>query len=419
MSTALSQRKQRILKAVIKAYVETGEPVGSRFLAEDAEIAASPATIRNEMAELTEMGYLIQPHTSAGRIPSEQGYRFYVDSLMEGYTAATEEIGNLNELLKSRTKQLDRIIDDAGRLASALTNYPAISVRSNKRRQLVKRFSVMQNAPGSFLLVMLIGRDTVKTRTVNVGRPLDEEKLGLLQRVLNDTLADQDPETLTFSKMMNIEKALGDYAFLASPVIKSIYEALSETTGSDVRVEGVDRLLSYPEFSDVDKLKNLLSLFDRKEELVSMVENTEENGVTVLIGSENTVKTMNNSAFVYRTIRVDGVDVGAIGIIGPCRMDYEKVIATIDTLTASVSEMMRNAVGQDSSNPLQALESGLSPSAPPPAQPTSPPSGSPAASPAPPTGDDTGQPAAGQRQTAERPAADHSQGIKYKRKGRQ
>ncbi len=345
MGFDLSDRKKKILEAVIKNYVESGEPVGSKLIAQDPRINASSATIRNEMAELTEMGYLLQPHTSAGRIPSEQGYRFYVDSLMESYNSTTEEIGNLNELLKTRTEQLDRIIDDAGKLASALTNYPAIAVKSNKRRQVVKRFSVMQNDAASFLLIMLIARDTVRTKNIATRVYLDEAALLKLQNVLNANLANLDLDSFTFSQMMNMEKQLGEYGFLASPVIKSIYEALSEDTESDVRIEGVDRLLSYPEFSDVGKLKSLLGLFEQKEELVSLVEEADKNAVNVLIGSENTVETMNGSTLIFKTIRVDGVDIGAIGVIGPCRMDYEKVIATIDSLTQSVSQMMRAAGG--------------------------------------------------------------------------
>ncbi len=343
MGFDLSDRKKKILEAVIKNYVESGEPVGSKLIAQNGQINASSATIRNEMAELTEMGFLIQPHTSAGRIPSEQGYRFYVDSLMESYNTTTEEIGNLNELLKTRTEQLDRIIEDAGKLASALTNYPAIAVKSNKRRQVVKRFSVMQNDAASFLLIMLIARDTVRTKNIATRVYLDEAALLKLQNVLNANLANLDLDSLTFSQMMNMEKELGEYGFLASPVIKSIYEALSEDTESDVRIEGVDRLLSYPEFADVGKLKSLLGLFEQKEELVNLVEESDKNAVNVLIGSENTVETMNGSTLIFKTIRVDGVDIGAIGVIGPCRMDYEKVIATIDSLTQSVSQMMRSA----------------------------------------------------------------------------
>jgi len=343
MAEILSERKQKILEAVIKLYVETTEPVGSKAIAELGHIKASSATIRNEMAELTEMGYLTQPHTSAGRIPSERGYRYYVDSLMQSYSSTTEEITHLNELLKARTEQLDRIIDDAGKLASALTNYPAISVRSNRRRQLVKRFSVMQGDATSFLLIMLISHDTVRTKRIPTRVYLDDAVLLRLQTVLNDNLTNLDLDTLTYAKMMAIEKALGEYGFLASPVIKSIYEALSEGTESDVRIEGVDRLLSYPEFSDVGKLKSLLGLFDQKDELVSMVEEADKAGVNVLIGHENTVGKMNDSTIIFRTIRVDGVDVGAIGIIGPVRMDYEKVISTINSLTESVSEMMRSA----------------------------------------------------------------------------
>ncbi len=343
MGFDLSDRKKKILEAVIKNYVESGEPVGSKLIAQNGQINASSATIRNEMAELTEMGFLIQPHTSAGRIPSEQGYRFYVDSLMESYNTTTEEIGNLNELLKTRTEQLDRIIEDAGKLASALTNYPAIAVKSNKRRQVVKRFSVMQNDAASFLLIMLIARDTVRTKNIATRVYLDEAALLKLQNVLNANLANLDLDSLTFSQMMNMEKELGEYGFLASPVIKSIYEALSEDTESDVRIEGVDRLLSYPEFADVGKLKSLLGLFEQKEELVNLVEESDKNAVNVLIGSENTVETMNGSTLIFKTIRVDGVDIGTIGVIGPCRMDYEKVIATIDSLTQSVSQMMRSA----------------------------------------------------------------------------
>ncbi len=341
MAGTLSERKIKILHAIIKQYVESGEPVGSKLIADMPGINASSATIRNEMAELTEMGYLIQPHTSSGRIPSEQGYRYYVDSLMESYNSTTEEISTLNELLKARTEQLDRIIDDAGKLASALTNYPAISVRSNKRRQVVKRFSVMQNDTTSFLLIMLIAKDTVRTKNITTKIYLDETVLARLQKVLNENLANLDLDTLTFSQMMNMEKQLGEYGFLASPVVKSIYEALSEDAESDLKIEGVDRLLSYPEFTDVEKLKSLLGLFEQKEELVSLVEESEKNALNVLIGSENTVTTMNDSTLIFRTIRVDGVDIGAIGIIGPCRMDYEKVITIINQLSQSISEMMR------------------------------------------------------------------------------
>ena len=359
MTPVLSERKKKILEAIIKQYVESGEPVGSKLLADMPEIKASSATIRNEMAELTEMGYLQQPHTSAGRIPSEQGYRYYVDSLMASYNSTTEEIGTLNELLKARTEQLDRIIDDAGKLASALTNYPAISVKSNKRRQVVKRFSVMQNDACNFLLIMLLSRDTVRTKNITTKVYLDEAALMRLQKVLNTHLANLDLDTLTFAQMMSMEKELGEYGFLASPVVKSIYEALAEDTESDVKIEGVDRLLAYPEFSDVGQLKSLLGLFEQKEEIVSLVEESDKSGVNVLIGSENTVDTMNGSTLIFKTIRVDGVDIGAIGIIGPCRMDYEKVISTIDSLTKTITQMMRSNNTLPGAARLQGLVAGL------------------------------------------------------------
>ena len=172
-----------------------------------------------------------------------------------------------------------------------------------------------------------------------------------LQTVLNENLAGVDLNTIPYAKIMEMERQLGEYGFLLQTVIKSVYDALAEDTESDVKIEGVDRLLSYPEFSDVGKLKSLLGLFDQKDELVTLVEESDKSGVNVLIGSENTVTTMNGSTLIFKTIRVDGVDIGAIGIIGPCRMDYEKVISTIDTLTKSVSEMMRTTAALPEGKP--------------------------------------------------------------------
>ena len=218
----------------------------------------------------------------------------------------------------------------------------------------------MQNDACNFLLIMLLSRDTVRTKNITTKVYLDEEALMRLQKVLNTHLANLDLDTLTFAQMMSMEKELGEYGFLASPVVKSIYEALAEDTESDVKIEGVDRLLAYPEFSDVGQLKSLLGLFEQKEEIVSLVEESDKSGVNVLIGSENTVDTMNGSTLIFKTIRVDGVDIGAIGIIGPCRMDYEKVISTIDSLTKTITQMMRPNNALPGASRLQGLVAGLS-----------------------------------------------------------
>ncbi|MBQ2686614.1 MAG: heat-inducible transcription repressor HrcA, partial [Clostridia bacterium] len=177
MYSELSNRKKDILKTVVEMYIESGGPVGSKMLTEHGGLSVSPATVRNELSELTDMGYLVQPHTSAGRIPSEQAYRFYVDYLMSSYNETSRQITDLNELMKLKSKQLDKIIDDAGKLAGTLTNLPAISVFSGRRKLSVKKFSIMQNDPYSFIILMLIAKNNVRSRTINTSFELSEEAI--------------------------------------------------------------------------------------------------------------------------------------------------------------------------------------------------------------------------------------------------
>ncbi len=338
MSEMLSERKKNILKAVIEEYISSGEPIGSKFLASLDGISLSPATLRNEMAELTEMGYLVQPHTSAGRVPSEQGYRFYVDTLMQSYDLTASEMTSLQEMLRDKEEQLDKIIDSAGRLMASLTNYPAISVRSVNRVSKVMKFSILFADDYHFLLIMILPQNNVKTKTVKSPFRLTEEGLLGLQNVLNKYLVDVRLDALTLAQMMELENMLGPYGALVTPIIKCIYEALGEDSNGNVRVDGVDRLLGYPEYSSVDKLRSVLSTLEQRESLLELVENTNESGVSVFIGSENSVETMSDSTLIMKTITVGGKKVGAIGVIGPCRMDYSKVISTVDQLVQSITE---------------------------------------------------------------------------------
>lgn len=340
MSEMLSERKKNILKAVIEEYISSGEPIGSKFLASLDGISLSPATLRNEMAELTEMGYLVQPHTSAGRVPSEQGYRFYVDTLMQSYDLTASEMTSLQDMLRDKEEQLDKIIDSAGRLMASLTNYPAISVRSVNKVSKVMKFSILFADQYHFLLIMILPQNNVKTKTVRSPFPLTEEGLLNLQNILNKYLVDVRLDALTLAQMMELENMLGSYGSLVTPIIKCIYEALGENSDGNVRVDGVDRLLGYPEYSSVDKLRSVLSTLEQKDSLLELVENTDENGVSVFIGSENSVDTMSDSTLVMKTITVGGKKVGAIGVIGPCRMDYSKVISTVDQLVQSITEHM-------------------------------------------------------------------------------
>ena len=338
----LSRRKQMILKAVIDEHISCGEPIGSKLISQNSQIALSSATIRNELAELTEMGYLMQPHTSAGRVPSEKGYRYYVDMLLGEYNKTSGEIQGLSQLLKERTSRLDKIIDDASKLVSALTHYPAIAVRSFPTKEAVRQYNIMLLDEHSFMMVMLINETNIKSKHIICDLQLDEDAAGLIQKALNSCLTNVMPDDLTYAQMRKLENMLGTYSELAAILVKNIYEALSEGEQPDMRVEGVDRILEYPEFASVDNLRSVLEMLSSREGIIDMVENAESDEVNVYIGSENPADSTGESTIVFKTITVGGRQIGAIGVIGPRRMDYSKVISTVEQLSASIIEMMEN-----------------------------------------------------------------------------
>ncbi len=352
----LSERKKLILKAVIESHIEMGEPVGSKYLTQYKQIAYSSATIRNEMAELEEMGYLVQPHTSAGRIPSEAGYRFYVDSLIERYDMTSREVAELKSALRSRQAELDGILDEAMRLASSMTNYTALALRSRHHTSTVTRFEVIRVTDRKLVLVMVMSSGAVKSKNILSEMPLSDTAATLLSQTLNDCLTSVTADEITLPLLMEMERRMGAYAYLVSPVSKGVYETLTSFSGGDLKFDGINRLLSYPEYYDFDRLKQMLQMFEQKDDLMRLiseetraVEQSGEDGkVQVYIGHENLVNIMDNSTLILKTIKSGGQTIGTIGIIGPTRMDYSRVISMIDQLTANISDALAGADEENS-----------------------------------------------------------------------
>lgn len=338
----LSERKKQILKAIIDAHIAYGEPVGSKYLAESKGLACSPATIRNEMAELEAMGYLEQPHTSAGRIPSELGYRFYVDSLVRRYSMTTKEIEEIDRTLKNKLAEVDQILAEASRLASSFTNYTGIAVKPKKSQDFIKRFEVVFIDERNFVLVMVFPDGSAKTKTIHTATPLTVENLTALTSALNDKLAGVSADGISLSTIMEIERSIPDSSQIVGSVVKVIYEAIATADRGDIKIDGVNNLLQYPEYSDVAQVKGLLDIFEHKEDIVDLVSaDSTDDKVNVYIGRENALG-VNNSSLVFRTIRRNGDVVGAIGVIGPCRMNYSKVITTIDRLAQGIDAMLNS-----------------------------------------------------------------------------
>ena len=336
----LSERKKAILKAIIDTHINLGEPVGSKYLTQYKQIAFSSATIRNEMAELEDMGYLEQLHTSSGRIPSELGYRFYVDQLMQQYRMTQAELGELNKLQTLKAAELDRILDRATKLMSMLTNYTGVALKRAPARQTVARFDTMYLSSRSFILVMLTASGTVKTRQVRLGFDVSRDTLERLTTVLNDCVSGLDLDGITLPVILDMQRRVPDGERLINPIISTIYETVGEADDGELMYDGVNNLLNYPEYSDIDRVRDMLGLFDKQDDLREVLSVDASDRTNVYIGSENAVEVMNNSSLIFRTVKSGDRVIGAIGVIGPRRMDYSKVVTLVDYMSKNISSML-------------------------------------------------------------------------------
>ena len=338
----LSARKRQILRAIVDAHISGGEPVGSKFLSRDVRITCSPATIRNEMAELESMGYLIQPHTSAGRIPSELGYRYYVETLVRQYNETKYEIDEMNERLRYKLSEMDEILTEASRLAASFTDYMGFAFKSAEGKVRISKFNMVALSPRDFLLVMTFSGGTVKTKTVRSGVVIDEASLARFTDAANMYLSNLTSDEITMQTIMKIEALMGNLGVIVHPTVKLIYETMSEMDSADVVLDGATKLLEYPEYSDVTKFKGLLGMLEEKEKLLEVISASEsaDDDVHVYIGKEDGDDIMAGTTLIYKNVKVGSKQV-AVGVIGPKRMNYSKVIGMINKLATGMDMMFR------------------------------------------------------------------------------
>ena len=336
----LTPRKMQILKAIVDAHIEGGEPVGSKYLANDVNIPCSPATIRNEMAELEEMGYLLQPHTSAGRVPSELGYRYYVDALVRQYANTRAEIDEINETLRYKLTEMDEILSEVSRLAASFTDYTGIAFKPGVGKARIIQFKSVILSQRDFLLVMTFEGDIVKTKTIHLPFILGEDTLRRFTEALNIYLVNMPSESITMSSIMKLEALMGSAAAMVHPTVKAIYETMHELDTADVKLEGITKLLQYPEYSDMSDFRNLMGMFEEKEKFLDVItrETAEEKDIHVYIGTENESDAMKNTALIFKNVNIGGKQF-AVGVIGPKRMNYSKVIEMLNGLAVGIDKM--------------------------------------------------------------------------------
>ena len=336
----LSPRKQQILRAIVDAHINNGEPVGSKYLSSEARISASSATIRNEMAELEEMGYLVQPHTSAGRVPSARGYRYYVDALVRQYSETKSEIDEINEKLRYKLTEMDEILSEASHLASSFTDYTGIAFKQSGSKVRISRFDSIYISPKSFHLVMTFSGDIVKSKTFAPTFTVTREDVARFTEAANIYLANLTSDEITMPIIMKLEAIMGAASHIVHPVIKAIYEAMNELDTADIKVEGVNKLLQYPEYSDISKLRKLLGVLEEKDKLLDVISSREidDDGINVYIGQDTADGAMSDTALIFKNISVGGKRV-SVGVIGPRRMNYPKVIEMLNKLASGLDRM--------------------------------------------------------------------------------
>jgi len=338
----LDERKKKILKAVIRNYLETGEPVGSRTISKYTDLNLSSATIRNEMADLEELGYILQPHTSAGRIPSDQGYRFYVDTMME---EKDREVVELKEMLLERQDKMETLLKQVAKVVAQNTQYAAMISAPSTHRNKVKFIQLSRVNPGQILAVIVVEGNVIKNNIIPVAEELSDEILLKLNILLNTHLNGLSMEEINLGIISAMKQQAGVHGNIIAEVIDAVGDAIKADEDLEIYTSGTNNIFRYPELTDNGKASELVGTFEEKQQLGSLIQESLEDeagtGIQVYIGDESPIKSMKDCSVVTATYELGEGMKGTIGIVGPKRMDYDKVIGTLRTIQSKLDELYK------------------------------------------------------------------------------
>ena len=339
----LDERKQKILYAIIRTYMETGEPVGSRTISKYSDLNLSSATIRNEMSDLEEMGYIIQPHTSAGRIPSDKGYRLYVDHILESKDQEDQEY---KDLMLERTDKLEQMLQQVVKVLAGNTKYATLVSAPALKGKKLKFIQLSKVNSTQILAVIMIDGNLVRNKIIDVTEELDQETVLKLNILLNSVLNGLSIEEINLAMIQSLKQQAGIHSELIASVIDAVAEVIHSEDEVKIYTSGATNIFRYPELSDKGKASEIISTFEEKQELTDLVnqtlENSDNKGIQVYIGQESPIQAMKDCSVVTATYELGEGLQGTIGIIGPKRMDYENVLKTLKTLTEQLDEIYNN-----------------------------------------------------------------------------
>ncbi len=344
----LDDRKLRILQAIIDDYIHSAEPVGSRTIAKKHELGLSSATIRNEMADLEEMGFLEQPHTSAGRVPSDKGYRLYVDKLMQINELSDIDIENIRNAMDIKINELSQIIRNASVAMSQITKYTSMAVTPHIKRSVLKAVQVVPIEPGKALVIVVTDSNIVRNNLVRIPEKTTPDFLIQVSNMLNDKLKGYTLEMLKNNLLNGEAEQLTSLPYdLMKPILDGIEDLIKLIDQPEIYLEGTTNIMNYPEFKEVQKVKEFLSLLDEKK-LMSDILNSDHfktNEIIIQIGNENVIDGIKDCSLVTASYSVDDYVIGAIGIIGPTRMEYSKVVSSMNYIRNKINQEILKLLG--------------------------------------------------------------------------
>lgn len=327
----LQERKMKILQAIIRNYLETGEPVGSRTISRYTDLNLSSATIRNEMSDLEEMGLIMQPHTSAGRIPTDQGYRIYVDDMLQ---SERRKLSDMQSVLLEKQDRLENLLQDVAKLVSSTTQYASMISAPAIRRNKIKFIQLSQVDAGTILAVIVVEGNLVRNAMIHVEETLDQKTLFRLNMILNNALCGIPVEEVNLGMIAQLKEQAGSHDEIVEKVIDAAAQAVQPDQNPRIYTSGATNILRYPELAgDAEQMGELISNFEEKKALGSIVQETlsehNETGIQVYIGNEMPMGGLQNCSVVTATYELGEGMKGTVGVIGPKRMDYDKVVSVL------------------------------------------------------------------------------------------
>ena len=335
----MDERKFMILQAIIDDYITTAVPVGSRTISRKSGVGYSPATIRNEMSDLEELGYLAQPHTSAGRVPSYKAYRLYVDQLLNVAKLPMEERERMNSFLSNRTDQVEALIRRAAAVISDATHYTSVIVSPQLNTLRIRNLQMVPVSDTLALVVIVTNAGIVKDTVIRIPEGISPDVLYEISKMLTEQLADKPIEQVR-QLFAEIIRDMGDHRRLLAEAMQVIEDKMSRTDYSDVIIGGGANILSYPEYQDISKAQNFLSVLESRDKLKKALATGNGMEVTIRIGPENTLPELSDCSILTATYHAGGQSKGTLGIIGPTRMNYSRAISVLRYMGMALSELL-------------------------------------------------------------------------------